>query len=96
MGQRRPQPAAGVREAALLEQHFAHVAGAQRHDVDAHVVGHTLRRRPARQLRIDEGEGHVRSKAVQVGDELAGILAAAGVGPVPEGGVEGDVHHTGL
>jgi len=31
-----------------------------------------------------------------VADELAGILAAAGVGPVPEGGIEGDVHHVGL
>ena len=28
----------------------------------------------------------------QLADELAGVLAAAGVGPIPEGGVEGDVH----
>ncbi len=96
MGYRRPQPAAGIREAALLEQHFAHMAWAQRHNVDAHAVGNALRRPLARQLRIDKGDGHVRREAAQVGDELAGVLAAAGVGPIPEGGVEGDVHYARL
>ncbi len=92
MGQRGSHAAAGGGEVPLLEQNLAQMPRPHGHVLHANTGRHIGRLRVAGSPREDQGDLQIIDQPVQMIDELARILTAAGVGPVPEIGVNRDMH----